>query len=151
MKDWLSRVFGPQQEAPPVLADADIRVATCALFLEIANIDSEFSDEERRRILTIMQDVYGLSHEDAVDIARRAADELRDSVDLWKFTNLINERYTDAEKERVVELLWRVVYADGVLEAHEDYLVHKLSKLLRMQHKQLIAAKLRVLHEKEGE
>lgn len=148
MKDWVSRVFGVDKDAPQERGEDDIRVATCALFLEIANIDSEFSEEERRRILTIMQETYGLSATDATEIARRAASELRDSVDLWKFTNLINERYTEEEKEKVVELLWSVVYADGVLEAHEDYLVHKLSRLLRLQHKQLIAAKLRVLHEK---
>jgi hypothetical protein len=34
---------------------------------------------------------------------------------------------------------------DGRLDKHEDYLMHKLSKLLNLYHGQLIDAKLRVL------
>jgi uncharacterized tellurite resistance protein B-like protein len=36
-----------------------------------------------------------------------------------------------------------VVYSDGVLDAHEDALVHKLSKLLGLKHEEAIALKLR--------
>jgi uncharacterized tellurite resistance protein B-like protein len=127
----------------------DIRVATCAVFLELASIDDEFSEEERQQILSMMQDEYGVSREHAVALAEAANRQLAESIDVWQFTNQINESYTEDEKMRVVELLWRLVYADGKLDAHEDYLMHKLGKLLRLQHKQLIAAKLRVLHEDE--
>jgi len=41
-------------------------------------------------------------------------------------------------------MVWDVVYADGKLDKHEDYLVHKLAALLRLTHKQLIEAKLKV-------
>ncbi len=124
----------------------ELRIATCALFLEIANIDDEFSEEERASILSLIKSEYGLTEKQAVQLARRAMEELEGSIDLWKFTNLINEHYTDAEKLRVVELIWRVVYADGKLDEHEDYLIHKLGSLLRLKHKQLITAKLKVLH-----
>ena len=127
--------------------DDDLRIATCALFLEIANIDDEFSDEERERILRIIQYEYGLSEDHALELARRAMSQLEGSVDLWGFTNLINENYSEDEKQRVVELLWRVVYADGKLDTHEDYLMHKVAQLLRLSHKQMIAAKLKVLHD----
>jgi uncharacterized tellurite resistance protein B-like protein len=125
--------------------DDDLRIAVCALFLEIANIDDEFSEEERDNILSTLQSEYQLSKEHALELARRAVSELEGSIDLWQFTNLINENYTEKEKLRVVELLWRVVYADGKLEKHEDYLLHKLASLLRLSHRQLIAEKLKVL------
>lgn len=125
----------------------DLRVATCALFLELANIDDEFSEEERASILNIIRTEYGLPEDQALQLARRSMSELEGSIDLWKFTNLINENYSEPEKQHVVELLWRVIYADGKLDQHEDYLVHKVSKLLRLSHKQMIAAKLKVLHD----
>ena len=40
-------------------------------------------------------------------------------------------------------MIWRVAYADGTIEKHEDYLVHKLARLLRLTHKQLIETKLK--------
>ncbi|MBW7865764.1 MAG: TerB family tellurite resistance protein, partial [Candidatus Hydrogenedentes bacterium] len=46
--------------------------------------------------------------------------------------------------------LWRVINADGSLDAHEDHLAHKLMDLLRLNHKQFIEAKLRVVRG-EGE
>lgn len=148
--DFLKRVFGYSSEPKaPETSDTreeDLRIATCALFLEIANIDNEFSDEERDSILSLLKTEYGLSEEHALELAQKSMEELKGSIDLWQFTSLINENYTDAEKMRVVELLWRIVYADGKLDKHEDFLVHKLASLLRLQHQQLIAAKLKVLH-----
>jgi uncharacterized tellurite resistance protein B-like protein len=46
----------------------------------------------------------------------------------------------------IVETLWRVVFVDGKMDQHENYLMHKFSNLLRLSHKQLIDAKLKVLH-----
>lgn len=151
MMDIFKRAFGTQQEGEAGGGEGaredDLRIATCALFLEMANIDDEFTEEERDSILALLESEYGLDSEHALELARRAMSELEGSVDLWQFTNLINENYTEEEKLRVVELLWRIVYADGKLDAHEDSLVHKLAKLLRLTHKQLIAEKLKVLHD----
>jgi uncharacterized tellurite resistance protein B-like protein len=48
------------------------------------------------------------------------------------------------EKRRILEHLWEVVYADGKLSKHEDYLIHKIATLLRLTHNDLIRAKLAV-------
>jgi uncharacterized tellurite resistance protein B-like protein len=45
----------------------------------------------------------------------------------------------------VIETVWRVVYSDGILDKHEDYLVHKLADLLHLKHSELIDAKLKIL------
>ena len=63
--------------------------------------------------------------------------------------DLISQNYTEVEKVRVVELLWKLIYSDGKLDQHEDYLVHRLASLLGLHHKQLIAAKLKALPPKQ--
>jgi len=148
MNDFLHKVFSSGSDDDDARAgrhDDDVRIAACALFLEMANIDNEFAEEERQRILTILQDEFGVSAEHATEMAREAAAQLEGATDMWRFTNLVNENYSREEKLRVVELLWQIVYADGRLDAHEDYLMHKMGKLLRLTHRDLIAAKLRVL------
>jgi len=134
---------GPSHETEGV---HDVRVATCALFLEMANIDEEFSDSERERILSILREHFGLSDDHAAELVDLASKELDQSIDLWQFTNLINENYAEEEKVRIIEMVWEIVYTDDKLDQHEDYLVHKLAKLLRLSHKQLIDAKLKILH-----
>ncbi len=146
MLDFIHRALGGPDEASPSRREGDVRVAACALFLEMACIDAEFSDVERERILQIVQDEFGLEREHAEAIENEARAQRGRSTDLWRFTSLINENYDEADRVRVVEMLWRIVYADGRVDAHEDYLVHKLARLLRLTHRQLIDAKLRVLH-----
>jgi len=122
----------------------DIRVATCALLLEMSNIDDEFSALERKSIISILKRNFDLSDEHATTLLEASNKELKGSIDIWQFTNLINQNYSIEEKIRVVEIVWNVVYADGKLDKHEDYLVHKLANLLRLTHKQLIDAKMKV-------
>jgi uncharacterized tellurite resistance protein B-like protein len=122
----------------------DIRIATCALLLEMSHIDGEFSPSERERVLSILKRNFDLSGEYATALLEASNEELKGSVDLWQFTNCINQNYSIEEKIQVVEMVWNVVYADGKLDKHEDYLVHKLATLLRLTHKQLIEAKLKV-------
>ena len=112
----------------------------------MARVDGKFSDSERSQIIQTLEDVYGLSEEAVAELIRVTSEKLKDSIDLWHFTNLINRYYSVEEKIRVIEMVWRLAYADGVLEEHEDYLLHKLANLLHLTHKQLIDAKLKVLH-----
>jgi uncharacterized tellurite resistance protein B-like protein len=148
--DFLKRMFGSEESESGRASAPDLRVAATALFIEIASSDNEFSEDERVHILEIIQREYKLSKDDAEAIAREASALLDESIDLWRFTNAINEHYSDDEKMRVVELLWSVVFVDGRLDGHEDYLIHRVAKLLRLQHKQLIAAKIRIMGKNEG-
>ena len=149
MKDVMKRIFGKitgeQAGAPARGGEHDLCVAICALFLEMAKIDGEFTAVEMATILSILKEKYGLSDEYADAIIEEADRELTESVDDWRFAQLINENYTSEEKVEIIELLWRIIYLDGKLDQHENYLIHKVSNLLRLPHKELIDAKLKVL------
>ena len=154
MIDLIRRFFGaavvvgkPGDMELPV---HDVRVAACALFLEMANIDGEFNAAERTLFFSILKRDFGLAPEIAEQVAAEATGELQSSLDLWKFTHLINENYSLPEKLNVIEMLWKIVFADDKLDRHEDYLVHKLAALLNIEHRQLITAKLKVLNERES-
>jgi len=121
-----------------------IQVATCALLLEVANSDDEFSDIERDNIIQILEKDFELSDEYAKELMELSDKEREESIDLWHFTNLINEHYSIEEKIRIIEMVWKVIYADGKLDKYEDHLAHKLSNLLKLTHEQLIDAKLKV-------
>lgn len=124
----------------------DVRVATCAIFLEMAHIDGKFTRAETETILSILQDKYGLSREHADALMTEAEQELEQSVDLWQFAKLINENYSVDKKIEIIEILWQMVYVDGKMDRYEHYLMNKLKNLLRLSHDQLIDAKLKVLH-----
>ena len=150
MLDIVKRFFSKtESEAAKNVDQAtehDVRVAACALFVEMARIDEKFTEAEMDTILSIVQDRYGLSREHADALVAEADKELDKSVDLWQFARLINENYSPDEKIEIIETLWRMVFVDGKMDRYEHYLMNKLKNLLRLSHDQLIAAKLKVLH-----
>jgi uncharacterized tellurite resistance protein B-like protein len=148
MIDLVKGLFAKSQGAGPAdqgkTASHDIRLAVCALFLEMANIDGEFSGSERDHVISLLKRQYNLPDEHIPELMEASKKELKGSIDLWQFTNLINQNYSRQEKIQIIEMVWEIVYADGRLDQHEDYLVHKLAKLLRLTQKDLIDAKLKV-------
>jgi uncharacterized tellurite resistance protein B-like protein len=152
MIDIVKRFFGGSKPENAASANQqavhDVRVAVCALCIEIARIDEKFTPQELDTLLSILKNKYQLSDDHAQALMNAADRELDESVDLWQFAQLINENYSIHEKIEVIEILWQIVYVDGKMDEHEHYLMNKLSNLLRLSHNQLIDAKLKVLHSK---
>jgi uncharacterized tellurite resistance protein B-like protein len=120
-----------------------VSIATCALLLEMAHADSEFSDQEKTRIVAILNKNFNLTGDDARELMHLADLERKESLDLWQFTHLINQNYSRGEKLKVVETLWQVIYTDGKVDKHEEYLMRKLTFLLNLHHQDMIEAKFK--------
>ena len=79
MRDILKRFFGKTAVGHPNNAaqttEHDIRVATCALFVEMARIDEKFTATEMETILSILKEKYGLSREHADALVAEADQE----------------------------------------------------------------------------
>jgi uncharacterized tellurite resistance protein B-like protein len=144
LKQFLAKVTAGQPADQQ--ADHDILLAVCALFVELARIDENFTGQERETILEILEKTYGLSREHGAALIAEAERELDHSVDLWQFAKVINEQYAIPERIEVAEMLWRIVYVDAKMNRYEHHLMDKLGKILRLTHEQLISAKLKVLH-----
>ena len=146
MFESLSRFF--QDTMAPAESRTDdlnhLQVATCALLLEVAHADNDFTEEEKEAIAGMMGVRFGLDAGQTSELLHVADEERRQSGDLYQFARLINANFTHARKLAVLELLWQVVYSDGVLEAHEDVLMHKMGTLLGVRHAELMALKLKV-------
>ena len=137
-----------QEGLPAETHRADsVPLAVCALLLEMAQADGEFTDEEMAEIVSLMKKEFRLSREDVEDIMVLAEEERQESIDLWQFSELISDRCDRDEKLRILDTLWSVVYADGILDRHEDYLMHKLAYVLNLSHKELIESKLRIMED----
>jgi uncharacterized tellurite resistance protein B-like protein len=146
MFESMNKFFSDKITAVPD-ADEDarrLRVATSALLLEAAHADSDFSDEEKSAILAMLGQRFRLNEQETADLVEVAEQERQQSDSLFEFARLINEEFPRERKLAILQLLWQVVYQDGVLEAHEDALMHKVGKLLGVRHEELMALKIQV-------
>ncbi len=144
VKGFFSKISSDQSNGTVQNTAHDVRVAACALFVEMGRIDETFTPAEMEFVLGIIKEKYGLSPTHADALLADAERELSQSVDLWQFAKLINANYSIEEKLEIIEILWEIVFVDGKMDKYENYLMHKLSDLLRLSHRQLIEAKLNV-------
>jgi uncharacterized tellurite resistance protein B-like protein len=120
-----------------------IQRATAALLAEMIRIDRDVTAEEQAIAERAIREKFALSEGEAAELLRLADEEVRNATDYYQFTSLINRDFTQEQKERVIELLWQVAYADDQLSAHELHLMRKVAALLHIPDSVYIAAKMR--------
>src|SRR4029077_19989109 len=128
----------------PVHKPDAVAIAACALLLEMAHADEVLDENERERILRAVREDLGVPAKDVDEVVRLAEEERRESVDLYQFTRLVGEKFTRAQRLRLVEVIWGVVYADGQLTAVENQLARRIAELLGFQHLEVQAVREKV-------
>lgn len=124
-----------------------VQIATCALFIEVANSDDEFTDDEKELIFDLMRKHFDLTEEDIHELIELSHEQIEKSVSLYEFTDIINKNFNSEEKYSVLKNLWRLILVDGKLDKHEEYFVRKITQNMHLEHKDLIAAKMEVKKE----
>lgn len=120
-----------------------IELATAALLVEVARIDRESTATERAAVAHAVRDKFGLAPAEAERLIDLAEAQMSQATDYFQFTSLVNRHFSQAQKLRIIELMWRVAYADAELSAHENHLMRKIAELLHIPHGDYIAAKMR--------
>lgn len=144
IKSFFRTSMNPAPGGEPAAGKADLRLAACALLLELAHADAEFTSEERRHLESAVRRQFGLDDGEAERLLDLAEQERAEAVDLWQFTNLIAENYSEGQKMVLAEIMWGLVYSDGDLASKEDYLMRKICNLLRLEPGYLAEARKRV-------
>lgn len=124
--------------------------AIAALLLEVMMADDEINDREVEQVKRFLREETDL--EDEIDsLYEEAKAGVSNANDLYQFTKVINESASVEQKVELVKGLWRVAFADGVVDAYEDHRIRRISELLFMPHSEFIQAKLSVQAEIEAE
>jgi uncharacterized tellurite resistance protein B-like protein len=140
IRDFFDRHIGV---APAPNERHTIELATAALLIEVARVDRGATADERTAVLRAVREKFELTHEEAERLIALAEEEMKQASDYFQFTSLINRHFTQQQKQRVIELMWRVAYSDASLSAHENHLMRKVADLLHITHGDYIAAKMR--------
>ncbi len=117
-------------EADAADHEAALRMATAVLMLDVARADHVFEEAEFDRVLKLIETHFELTPEESAELVNTAGDKAEDLTSVHDLTQLLHEHLDDADKARIVGLLWQIAYADGRLDKYEDSLVLKISDLL---------------------
>jgi uncharacterized tellurite resistance protein B-like protein len=146
IRSFFRNTMRPETEAAEAASASNERlhVAACALLLELAHADDEFSDSERHHVEAVVRRHLALDEDTAQRLIDLADEERRAAIDLFQFTSLIRDSYDLGQKTLLAEIMWGVVLADGRIERHESYLLRKIANLLDLKPGYLAEARKRV-------
>ena len=147
-KVMISRLLGWLKEGDEDLSRGTdkLQLAVAALLLEAAMVvDGRFDAQDRAVIRRLLERRFGLSSGDAQELLAAAEKRVAGSAQLFGFTSTINERLSHARKIEVIEMLWEVAYADGVLDPLEDAMLRRVGGLVDVSDHERGEARLRVM------
>ena len=123
----------------------EVRLALTALLVEAAHSHDHFDENERTVVAKLLQWHFNLSPADARALLAAGEREAERSAELFHFTRIINERLSFDRRVELIEMLWEVAYADGVLDEYEDSLLRRVGGLIYVPDRERGMARQRVL------
>ena len=147
IKAFLSSFFLPDESLQSMDEARGLQLATAVLLVEVMRCDSNFATKEREATERSLRKAFALSDAELVRLMAQAEQTAQGANDYFRFTSAMNDQFSQAQKIQVVELMWQVAFADGVLNENEQHLISKIAGLLHVTHGEYIAAKM---HAKEA-
>ncbi|MDG1205555.1 MAG: TerB family tellurite resistance protein [Pseudomonadales bacterium] len=121
-----------------------IEYATAALLIELAKSDFAEHPLERQLIVAMLRDTFELADEDLEQLLTLAESGTSDANDLFQFTSLVNDHYTNEQKIILLENFWKVAYADGRLDKYEELFIRKVAGLINLPPSEFTKTKHRI-------
>jgi uncharacterized tellurite resistance protein B-like protein len=128
-KDFADRV-GKEVQPARNLREEELRLAAAALLVRASAIDGQVDAIERRKLKDLLQERFDLGGDEIKPLLDEATAREHDSVDLYRFTSVLCRELDQDGRKRIVEMLWEVVMADGVIHEFESNLVWRTAELL---------------------
>ncbi|UCG75830.1 MAG: TerB family tellurite resistance protein [Gemmatimonadota bacterium] len=110
----------------------DLRLAACAVLLELAYADRRFAESERRHLERLIREKFALDREEARTLVELADQQRTEAGDISQFTGLIAHNYGRDEKLALLKDMWSLVLSDGELASREEYLMARITRMLGM-------------------
>jgi uncharacterized tellurite resistance protein B-like protein len=147
MKSLLKKLFQPNPSTENRFdGEHALRVLTAALLIEVSRADFEQDDSELAQMRLLLAKQFSLGDVELDELMDQAHQEADDLISLQHITRLLNEQFDQPMKKRVIEMMWQVVFADGVKDHYEEHLIRQVAELLYVPHSDFIRAR----HKAEG-
>ncbi|MBH0063276.1 TerB family tellurite resistance protein [Pseudoalteromonas sp. NZS71] len=138
----IKQLFAVFDEQQPSMQEHDLKTAVAALLIEVMRADTKLEHDEQRTLTVTLKKYFNLTDIEVNELTNNAESSLDDSIDYFQFSKQVNEHCSAAQRIEIIELLWRLAYADGEIDPQEDYVIRKVAGLLYVTHTDFIAAKL---------
>jgi uncharacterized tellurite resistance protein B-like protein len=141
MFQQLMRAF----QAPVPQRQPDVKLSVAVLLVEAARQDDQFEPRERAVIEALLTQKFDMTVEECAALLAAAVARSEQMVQIQGHTSELLDAMTQDERIGVIEMLWDVAYADGVLDPEEDLLIRKVAGLIAVTDRERVVARNRVM------
>jgi uncharacterized tellurite resistance protein B-like protein len=143
LKSFFAEVSGAEAPARS-FGEEDYRLAAVALLVHVANVDGETTLSERRRLKTIIAARFGLDAKETSELIATAEHSDREAVDFYRFTSVLKRALDDDRRQKIVEMLWDIAFADGVVDEIEENTIWRIAELIGVSTRDRVLLRQRV-------
>ncbi len=104
-----------------------------ALLIHVAKVDENYSEQEREIIKKTLIEL-GLKKLDLDSVFKESEEVEKNSNQILEFTKEVKNKDEDF-KVKIVEALWKIIYADKVSDIYETSLMRRLTGLIYLDSK----------------
>jgi uncharacterized tellurite resistance protein B-like protein len=108
----------------------DPAFALAALLIETAHSDDRVTEREQRIIERVLARRFPLQPFETARLVQAAGAGRVRATDLYNFTRIVVQHFSEEERIGVIEMLWEVAYSDGEVTGDEDTLIRRVAGLL---------------------
>jgi uncharacterized tellurite resistance protein B-like protein len=144
LREFIADVVSPPMHGQQWFDDTGYRLAATALLVHVISLDGVPSDVEKRKLHGLLESRFGLDPGTADRLIAAATLVEGEAVDLYHFTSVIMRSVNEEGRLRIVEMMWELVYADGIVSEFEENVVWRAADLLGISSRDRINLRHRV-------
>jgi uncharacterized tellurite resistance protein B-like protein len=138
----LTSFFQSFESTPRPRAGVDqLRLGIACLVQEARRVDLDHDAREHPAAIDALVRMFGVARGDAEALLEQAREKAQQLTSYYAIVSLIKRELSLEDRVLLIEVLWRVAYADGVLHGHEDHFVRKIAHLLYVPNTQVMLAR----------
>jgi len=122
------------------------RILVAALLINAAKIDENYTDIEKKIIKIALENIYNISSDQVEELMIHAEKKEEEQNQIIEFTKEI-KKHSMESRLKIIEIIWKIVYSDGVSDSYESNLIRRICGLLYVSDKDsgIIKTKVRNL------
>ncbi len=111
----------------------EIELTAAVLAYEIARIDGDVSEKELDLLMDEISIISRKVNKNESEILNIIEIYSKDSVSFYEFVEDINKNYSKHEKFTLLKFMWKIAFADGVLDVNEEKLIRRVADLIHIK------------------
>lgn len=119
----------------------EVELTACVLAYEVARSDGDVSKLELRILLEEIKKIANKINKSEEQILGIIKEHSKNSVSFYEFIADINKYYSKRDKLLLIQFLWKIAYADNILEINEERLVRRVAELINIKHIEVLKIK----------